>query len=44
MAIPDLFIIIKSSLSETFLIETNFPVFSVIEMVFTPFPPLLVIL
>ena len=43
-AIPDLLIIIRSSLSLTFLIATRAPVFSVIEIVFTPFPPLFVIL
>ena len=44
MAIPDLLIIIKSSPSATLLIATNCPVLSVIEMVFTPLPPRLVIL
>ena len=41
---PDLFIIIKSFESSTFLIATKLPVFSEIFKVFTPLPPLLVTL
>ena len=36
--------IIKSSSSVTLLMATKLPVFSVIDIVLTPFPPLLVIL
>ena len=41
---PDFVMIIKSSSSETTCIESNFPVFSVIFKVLTPFPPRFVIL
>ena len=44
IVIPDLFITIKSSSSVTFFRDINLPVFSVIFIVLTPFPPLFVIL
>ncbi len=40
--IPDLQVIIKSSVPFTSNMPTSFPVFSVTFIVFTPFPPLLV--
>ena len=39
---PERLMIMRSSLSVTFLMATSFPVFSVISRVLTPFPPLLV--
>ena len=43
MAIPLLLIIMRSLSSVTFLIATSLPVLSVIENVFTPLPPRLVL-